>query len=90
MVEIYNETIHDLLASGTHVLEIRAHGNRINLPGIKLMEVESFEDIENIFEVGAENRKTASTKMNSERYWRKCLIHYSDYFIILTPDVPMV
>ena len=68
MVEIYNETIHDLLTSGTHVLEIHAHGNRINLPGIKLMEVDSFEDIENIFEVGAENRKTASTKMNSERY----------------------
>lgn len=67
MVEIYNETIQDLLTNSTHTLEIRAHGNRIHLPGMKQMEVRSFEDIENIFAVGAENRKTAATKMNSER-----------------------
>lgn len=71
MVEIYNEMIHDLLTSSTRTLEIRAHGNRIHLPGMKQMEVQSFEDIKNIFEVGAENRKTASTKMNSERYGGK-------------------
>ncbi|KAI0234453.1 Kinesin-like protein KIN-14G [Lamellibrachia satsuma] len=69
MVEIYNETIQDLLKKSTQVLEIRAYGNRIHLPGIKQMEVRSFEDIKNVFQVGAENRKTASTKMNSESSW---------------------
>ena len=67
MVEIYNETIQDLLSSSTRTLDIRTHGNRIQLPGMKHMEVRTFEDIENIFAVGGENRKTAATKMNSER-----------------------
>ncbi|KAK2187541.1 hypothetical protein NP493_162g04037 [Ridgeia piscesae] len=66
MVEIYNETIQDLLSSSTRTLDIRTHGNRIQLPGMKHMEVRTFEDIENIFAVGGENRKTAATKMNSE------------------------
>jgi len=67
MVEIYNEMIQDLLTSSTQILEIRVSGNHILLPGIKVMEVNSLDDITKVFQVGSENRKTASTKMNSER-----------------------
>lgn len=67
MVEIYNETIHDLLNSQVNVLEIRAQGNKINLPGMKELAVETVDDIDEIMRLGQKNRSVASTKMNSQR-----------------------
>lgn len=43
-------------------------GTNVTLPTVTKMKVESLDDIENIFKIGSENRKTASTKMNSQRY----------------------
>jgi kinesin family member C2/C3 len=67
MVEIYNETIHDLLSSKVGQLEIRAQGNKIVLPGITELSVESVADIDEIIDMGQKNRTVAATKMNSER-----------------------
>ena len=67
MVEIYNECIQDLLSSDTKALDIRAKGNKITLPGMTEMDVESLKDIEKIIKLGEKNRTTAATKMNSQR-----------------------
>ena len=67
MVEIYNECIRDLLSSDVKTLDIRAKGNKINLPGMMEMDVESLKDIEKIIKLGEKNRSTAATKMNSQR-----------------------
>ena len=68
MVEIYNETIVDLLRSDTRTLDIRTKGNKIILPGVTEMEVEDLKDISKIIKLGEKNRTTAATKMNSTRY----------------------
>jgi len=67
MVEIYNESIHDLLSSKLTNLEIRAQGTKVNLPGMTELPVETSSDIDEIISVGEKNRTVASTKMNSER-----------------------
>jgi len=67
MVEIYNESIHDLLSSKLTGLEIRAQGTKIALPGITELSVETSRDIDEIIKLGEKNRSVASTKMNSQR-----------------------
>ena len=68
MVEIYNETIHDLLSAQLQQLDIRAQGSRIQLPGMVELAVGSVEDIDQIMRLGNKNRATAATKMNSTRW----------------------
>ena len=68
MVEIYNETIVDLLTSSASVLDLKAQGNKIVLPGITELVVDNLDDIDNIINMGQKNRSVASTKMNSTRY----------------------
>jgi len=67
MVEIYNESIHDLLSSKLTGLEIRAQGTKIALPGMTELSVETSRDIDEIIKLGEKNRSVASTKMNSQR-----------------------
>ena len=67
MVEIYNESIHDLLSSKLTGLEIRAQGTKIALPGMIELSVETSRDIDEIIKLGEKNRSVASTKMNSQR-----------------------
>lgn len=67
MIEIYNEAVHDLLSPSVNSLDVRAQGNKIVLPGIIEMEVNSIKDINEIMKLGGKNRAVASTKMNSER-----------------------
>ena len=68
MVEIYNEQIVDLLSKDAKQVEIRSQGNKIFIPGLTEMFVESIDDINHIIEEGNRNRRTAATKMNSQRY----------------------
>jgi len=68
MVEIYNESIHDLLSSKLTSLEIRAQGAKITLPNMTEMSVDNARDIDEIIRLGEKNRVVASTKMNSQRY----------------------
>lgn len=67
MVEIYNETVQDLLTSECKVLELHAVGNQIRIPDITEMVVESVKDVKAIMEMGDKNRSVAETKMNSTR-----------------------
>ena len=68
MVEIYNETIHDLLSSKLTNLEIRAQGTKVVLPGMTELAVKNSGDIDEIIKLGERNRSVASTKMNSQRW----------------------
>ena len=70
MLEIYNETLRDLLTSerptGTaarlDILSTQASG--CNVPGAAQVEVESSADVAAIMARGAANRATSETKMN--------------------------
>ncbi|KAI1882229.1 hypothetical protein AGOR_G00248540 [Albula goreensis] len=67
MLEIYNESINDLLTkNSTNPLEIRTQGKSVTVPGLTDVEVKTEEDILNVMELGEKNRKIASTKMNIE------------------------
>ncbi|XP_035826155.1 kinesin-like protein KIN-14D [Aplysia californica] len=65
MVEIYNETVQDLLTTDARTLELQMVGNIVRIPNITEMEVTAVKDIKEIMKLGDGNRKTASTKMNS-------------------------
>ncbi|ELT88482.1 hypothetical protein CAPTEDRAFT_157378 [Capitella teleta] len=65
MVEIYNDTIQDILSHDVNQLELRSQGNKIHLPGLTEMLVENLDDINEIMDLGEQNRSVASTKMNS-------------------------
>ena len=67
MVEIYNESIHDLLSTKLTNLDIRAQGTKITLPGMTELDVKTAADIDEIIKLGEKNRSVASTKMNSQR-----------------------
>ena len=79
MVEIYNETIVDLLVDDVKTLEIRTLGNRIVIPGLSDMFVENVADIKAIMALGDKHRSVASTKMNSTRLntelYNRSLVH---------------
>ncbi|XP_055505974.1 uncharacterized protein LOC129706046 isoform X1 [Leucoraja erinacea] len=66
MLEIYNETILDLLSKQPHAqLQIRTHGRAIAIPGLTQIEVKTENDIKDLMQSGNRNRTVASTKMNS-------------------------
>lgn len=67
MVEIYNESIYDLLSDNTSQLEIRTNGNKVVLPGAMEYVIGTYEDAEQLMEQGNKNRTVAQTKMNSSR-----------------------
>ncbi|GFN89297.1 kinesin-like protein [Plakobranchus ocellatus] len=65
MVEIYNETVQDLLTSDARTLDLQMVGNVVRIPNITEMDVAEVSDIREIMKLGDSNRKVASTKMNS-------------------------
>ncbi|XP_070193578.1 uncharacterized protein [Littorina saxatilis] len=65
MVEIYNETLQDLLTEDVKTLELSMVGNMVRIPDITEMTVESVKDVKKIMELGDKNRSVAETKMNS-------------------------
>lgn len=68
MLEIYNETLRDLLAkSDEALLDIRAQGRSVSVPGLSQVQVRSEADILAVMETGEKNRTIASTKMNTQR-----------------------
>lgn len=68
MLEIYNETLRDLLAQTDDApLDIRAQGKSVSVPGLSQIQVRSEEDILAVMETGEKNRRIASTKMNTQR-----------------------
>lgn len=68
MLEIYNETLNDLLAkSGGAALDIRVLGKSVSVPGLTRVEVRTEADILTVMEMGEKNWKIASIKMNIQR-----------------------
>jgi hypothetical protein len=70
-VEIYMEKVQDLLVptrrvDSSHQLKVREHPKMgTYVEGATIVEVESFQDIRDLLDLGNENRVTASTSMNS-------------------------
>ncbi|CAC5423099.1 KIF14 [Mytilus coruscus] len=83
--EIYNEKIHDLLASskekgGKSQLKVREHPSTgPYVEGLSMYVVNSFEDVEGWITLGNKNRATATTGMN-ERSSRS----HSVFTLVLT------
>jgi len=71
MLEIYNETILDLLAEGSanKGLEIRQSA----VDGLKIVPVSSLEDVEKVLAAGSKNRSTFSTNMNEHSSRSHCM-----------------
>ncbi|CAB1448806.1 unnamed protein product [Pleuronectes platessa] len=68
MVEIYNETLRDLLGENpTDKLDIKMNpdgSGQLYVPGLTEFPVQSPEDINRVFELGHMNRATACTNLN--------------------------
>ncbi|XP_037550723.1 kinesin-like protein KIFC3 [Nematolebias whitei] len=68
MVEIYNETLRDLLGENpTEKLDIKLNpdgSGQLYVPGLTEITVKSPEDINKVFELGHVNRATACTNLN--------------------------
>ncbi|KAL8595184.1 hypothetical protein ACOMHN_013857 [Nucella lapillus] len=65
MVEIYNETVQDLLTTSAKTLEIHTVGNMVRIPDMTEMPVACLKDVKEVMELGDKNRTVAETKMNS-------------------------
>ncbi|KAF8123072.1 P-loop containing nucleoside triphosphate hydrolase protein [Mycena galopus ATCC 62051] len=65
-LEIYNETIHDLLAPGAKTIEIQggAAGSEVVLSGLREEVVTSLASVREVLRRGEGNRRTASTDWN--------------------------
>ena len=72
IVEVYNETVQDLLREDTRGLDLRCVGNMIHIPDITEVCVKSTDDVKAVIEMGEKNRSVAETKMNSTRYTCSC------------------
>uniref|UniRef100_A0A3B4B866 Kinesin-like protein n=1 Tax=Periophthalmus magnuspinnatus TaxID=409849 RepID=A0A3B4B866_9GOBI len=85
MVEIYNETLRNLLGDNpTEKLDIKMHpdgSGQLYVPGLTKITVESPEDINRVFELGHMNRATACTNLNehSSRSHALLIITVSGY-----------
>ncbi|XP_078469021.1 uncharacterized protein LOC144731710 [Lampetra planeri] len=65
MLEIYNETVRDLLGKpGSGPLEVRGQARSVTVPGLTTSTVTSEDDIVRAMETAHKNRTVASTKMN--------------------------
>ncbi|XP_021351987.1 kinesin-like protein KIN-14E isoform X4 [Mizuhopecten yessoensis] len=65
LIEIYNETVVDLLSDDAKVIDLKTIGNKVSLPGLIEIEIKTPNDIKSIMKKGDKNRSVASTKMNS-------------------------
>jgi hypothetical protein len=66
-VEIYNETVFDLLDNlGRSKLQIREDKGMTFLENCSESHVTSLQEVMDVIKKGQENRKVASTNMNSE------------------------
>lgn len=68
MLEIYNDTLKDLLAKTVEgALDIRVQGKSVSVPGLTKIPVQTETDILVAMETGEGNRRVASTRMNTQR-----------------------
>ncbi|KAK7478216.1 hypothetical protein BaRGS_00030577, partial [Batillaria attramentaria] len=77
VLEIYNETIKDLLSSdnGNKLdVKMKADGGGYHVPGLHTVAVTSLKDVNQVFAVGKKNRATATTNMNEHSSRSHCLL----------------
>lgn len=78
MLEIYNDTLKDLLAKSVDtVLDIRVQGKSVSVPGLTKIPVQTEADILVAMETGEGNRRVASTRMNTQRCLSNSWLHKS-------------
>ena len=64
-IEIYNETLVDLLNENTSAkLTIKQGKDGVHIPGLTRIEVKGLNDVNDVFSMGRRNRTVASTSMN--------------------------
>lgn len=63
-IEIYNETIHDLLTNNSNLKLVENKKLGVVVQGAKRVRIKSFEDGINIKDYGEENRKYRETMIN--------------------------
>ncbi|KAK2910304.1 kinesin-like protein KIFC3 [Channa argus] len=66
-VEIYNEVLRDLLSKDGEKLDIKINPNgtgQLHVPGLRVIEVKSFQHIKKILATARRNRITFGTQMN--------------------------
>ena len=82
MMEIYNESVKDLLCSGessrgnaTNGLDIRqdSDGN-VNVPGLVSEDVHCLEDVMSVLDKGSANRATSATNINEHSSRSHCIM----------------
>eukprot|EP01029_Cantina_marsupialis_P026866 TRINITY_DN73399_c0_g2_i1.p1 TRINITY_DN73399_c0_g2~~TRINITY_DN73399_c0_g2_i1.p1 ORF type:complete len:1024 (-),score=349.87 TRINITY_DN73399_c0_g2_i1:25-3096(-) len=73
MVEIYNETVKDLLHDDAPQLDVRQGPKGIYLPGVTTEYVETMDDVENVMVTGHRNRSVAMTDCNEHSSRSHCL-----------------
>ncbi|KAH9509555.1 Kinesin-like protein kifc3 [Bulinus truncatus] len=76
VMEIYNETLRDLLnVDTTNKLEIkmRQEGG-LYVPGLESVTVSTLSEVNKLFEIGRKNRVTASTNMNEHSSRSHCIL----------------
>ncbi|KAL8594301.1 hypothetical protein ACOMHN_001003 [Nucella lapillus] len=77
VLEIYNETIRDLLNSDSgNKLEVkmRGEGGGYHVPGLLTKVVTSLQEVNQVFAEGRRNRATATTNMNEHSSRSHCLL----------------
>ncbi|KAK6983284.1 Kinesin-like protein kifc3, partial [Biomphalaria glabrata] len=76
VMEIYNETMRDLLNVDTaNKLEIRMKPEGgLHVPGLENVTVTCLSDVNKLFDIGRRNRVTASTNMNEHSSRSHCLL----------------
>ncbi|KAL8602769.1 hypothetical protein ACOMHN_064076 [Nucella lapillus] len=77
VLEIYNETIRDLLNSDSgNKLEVKmkGEGGGYHVPGLVTTQVSSLQQVNQVFAEGRRNRATATTNMNEHSSRSHCLL----------------
>ncbi|XP_076449946.1 uncharacterized protein LOC143286194 isoform X2 [Babylonia areolata] len=77
VMEIYNETIRDLLNSdSTNKLDVKmkGEGGGYHVPGLVTKVVTSLQEVNQVFAEGRKNRATATTNMNEHSSRSHCLL----------------
>ncbi|CAD6188063.1 unnamed protein product [Caenorhabditis auriculariae] len=65
-IELYNETIYDLLESSHTKVQLRNNGKEVVLIGVTVEEAQSYVDLMKFVKKGWESRRVAETAMNRD------------------------
>ncbi|KAF0978034.1 hypothetical protein FDP41_002926 [Naegleria fowleri] len=73
VMEIYNENLHDLLTKDKTKLEIML-SNKVTIPGLTRIKVNSSDDVRKVLSQGYENRATGNNNINAHSSRSHCIV----------------